>query len=100
MEKTTTFNLGNTHYCSYCGCEAKEHWTWSNHRPDKLIHFCGCENAKKELEIRNKIADVESEASEQVNWLKKKMPEFNETIINKMKYEHHLKRLKREFNVK
>jgi hypothetical protein len=115
MIETKTFTLGervkvnsygdydHVHYCSYCGDKAKRKDIGSSHNhrwEEDIIFYCGCENAMKEIEIKNKM----SEHKNKLFYLERDLKEMekleNNEIVNTMKYKKELDDLKIKFKIK
>lgn len=119
MYKTDTFTLGERektnerafgggfvsqeiYYCSYCGKKAtlKDVGYSHNHRwEEEIIHFCDCEDAKTELMIKEKIAKLEREVFVEKSKLKDLAEKKNNKIVNKMKFENEVKKLKEKYKI-
>lgn len=66
MKTTLTMTDGSTHYCSYCGKKVKIN------RDGQGI--CDCEDAKKELEIKEKISALTNDYISKREALEKELP--------------------------
>ncbi|MDK2600491.1 hypothetical protein QO179_23625 [Bacillus stercoris] len=97
---TQTFEIGNKAYCSYCGKEAEEEWSWHNHRPDKKYFYCECKDAKKESDFYKEIERIKQKAENEIRELKRMLPEVNQEMINQRQYEFELDMLKKKYKAK
>lgn len=97
-KETASVNLGyDSHFCSYCGKQCKESLEKYDDRDFRSHWYCNCESAVKELEIKEEILNIEHEARIKVSELKRKLPEENSKVIQKIKYEYELQNLNRKY---
>ena len=59
---TKNIELDGKKYCAYCGSEIKPDTEWDEHY-DYSYYHCDCEDALKEIEIHEKMVEVERELS-------------------------------------
>jgi hypothetical protein len=107
MTRTFTFGEpdGNTggidfrpeiHYCEYCGQKAKHRDV--GERCFEYVYWCDCETAKKESELRETIERLERE----IIYAKQELQDMEKTnnpVVNKMKYNNELEKLKKKYGV-
>jgi|GEM_PF-3574441 len=115
MHETRTFNLGERkkvdiygsyqyiNYCAYCGNKAlsKDIGSSHNHRwEEEINHFCDCDNAKKEIEIKKEMSNLKSKLFYLERDLKEMENLENNEVVNTMKYNKEVEDLKIKFKMK
>lgn len=88
--ETKNFTIGNKILCSYCGKECKESLQEYDEYDFRLHYYCECEDAKKELEIKEEVLNVNNDARIKVIQLERELPKENSKMVDEINYKHEI----------
>lgn len=89
-------------YCSYCGNRAKQEDIGCsyNHRwEEEVIHFCDCNEALKEFSLKIELSNSQKQVREIESRLKELERKTDNHIVNKIKFEHEVSKLKKQYKI-
>lgn len=97
---TKHFHLGKgvekIEICSYCGKQI-EYISEFHDRDEKRWYHCFCEKASQQRKIQKLILELQWKTEQQEIELLNKIPDIDKGLINRIKYEYELTKLKQDY---
>lgn len=103
LEQSITSTIVSVEYCAYCGQKAQVEDVGSthNHRwEEEIIHYCDCEKAEKEKELKKQISELNNKKFHLERDLKQlQESEENNLHIREKKAELEIQQIKRKYKL-